>query len=120
MSSVHKALLLGGLTFSVTDTWKEVEAWWDECPEYDDLRKSLDEPSGVEEVDIVRRHYNCPLDIRYNTLDFSGTTVRQAIQKILKFYTHKTYRREIGDHTFFEGIEVFEGYSRRPRISLSS
>lgn len=102
--SIHPALLLGGLTFTVTDSWKQVEEWWDECPEYNDFRKQLDEPSGFTQMNLVKRHWNCPLDVRYRTVDFTGTTVRQAIQKILKFYTHKTYRREIGDHTFFEGL----------------
>jgi hypothetical protein len=120
MPTIHPALLLGGLTFNVTDSWKQLEEWWDECPEYNDLRKQLDEPSGLENVDIVKRHFTCPLDIRFRTLNFSGTTVRQAIQKILKFYTHKTYSREIGDHTFFEGIEVLEGVPRNPRLYLSS
>lgn len=117
---VHKALLLHGLTFDVTQSWGGVLEWWDECPEYDEMRKCLDEPSGLGQVDIVKRHFNCPLDVRYRTLDFTGTTVREAIQKILKFYTHKTYRREIGDHTFFEGVEVYEGIPRLPYIHLSS
>jgi hypothetical protein len=121
MSSVHTALLLGGLTFDVHSSWKEVEQWWDECPEYNDLRKQLDEPSGLDDVDIIYRHFNLPrLDMRWRILNFSGTTVRQAIQKILRFYTHKTYRREIGDHTFFEGIKPHRGIPRLPEISLSS
>ena len=116
--NIHKSLISGGLTFDVTDTWEQVQQWWDECPEYNDMRTKLDEPSNLTKVDIPRRHFVCPLDIRYSTLDFTGTTVRQAIQKILTFYTHKTYRKEIGDHIFFEGIE-YHGVNE-PIINLSS
>jgi hypothetical protein len=102
MTDIHPAI--NTLTFSITDTWDEVEKWWDENPEYEPLRKRLDEPSGLSLIKIPSRIFMVPLDIRYRVLDFTGTTVRQAFQKILTFYKHKTYRREVGDHTFFEGV----------------
>jgi hypothetical protein len=114
---IHPALSLGGLTFVVTDTWKQVQEWWDECPEYNELRKQLDEPSGLEAVVLVRRHYNCPLDVRYRLLDFTGTTVREAILRILRFYTHKTFRREIGGHTFFQGVFIENNIQTIPLFS---
>ena len=118
---IHPALLLHGLSFSVVDTWEEVLQWWAECPEYQEFITRLDEPSGLDKIELVKRHFMFPhLDVRFKLLDFSGTTVRQAIKKILKFYTHKTIRREIGDHTFFEGIEEYPDIPRHPRLHLSS
>jgi hypothetical protein len=103
MTQIHPAINI--LSFTITSTWDEVEEWWDENPEYDSMRTRLDEPSGLSLILIPSRIFMNPLDIRYRVLDFSGTTVRQAFQKILTFYKHKTYRREVGDHIFFEGID---------------
>jgi len=102
MAEIHPAI--NTLSFTITDTWDEVEKWWDENPDYEPLRKRLDEPSGLSLILIPTRIYMVPLDIRYRVLDFTGTTVKQAFQKILTFYKHKTYRREVGDHIFFEGV----------------
>jgi hypothetical protein len=41
----------------------------------------------------------------YRTVDFTNTSVEEAIRKILTFYKHKTYRRLIGQRIFFNGIE---------------
>jgi hypothetical protein len=80
---------------------------------------TLDEPSGLEHVLLEKRHFCVPLDIRFRVLDFTGTSVRQAIQKILTFYTHKTFRKEIGDHIYFDGIQEV-GHDNMPTVRLGS
>jgi hypothetical protein len=54
---------------------------------------------------------------KYRLIDFTGTTNEQAIKKILTFYKHKTIRRGVGDHIFFEGFDMIDG---KARISLGS
>ncbi len=76
---------------------------------FDDAQRAiLDQPSGLTNVLLISdiQKGKCRL------LDFTDTTIEQAINKILTFYKHKTYRRLIGDHIFFEGfIETEDGYN---------
>ena len=76
---------------------------------FDDMQRAiLDQQSGLTNVLLISdiQKGKCRL------LDFTGTTNEQAIKKILAFYKHKTYRRLINDHIFFEGfIETEDGYN---------
>ena len=105
------------LSFTITDTWEQTEAFWQELfdsqsccsdpnhKDYTDYRPQLDEPSGLTMVKLVIRHL--PFKSRtYKYLDLSDTTVKEAIQKVLKFYENKTIRKNVGDHIFFEGFYV--------------
>lgn len=71
----------------------------------------LDKPSGLTQV-LLCSNWR---DDKYRQVDFTGTTNEEAIKKILTFYKHKTYRRLIGDHIFFEGF-----YGADNKISLGS
>jgi hypothetical protein len=124
MDKVHPALRVGGLNFSVLDDVFGCIDWWladeENLGRYKEYLLKLNEPSGLGYVLLPKRHFLVPkVDIRYRIVDFSGTSVKQAIDKILKFYKHKTFRREIGDHTFFEGF-IMEGGDKLPRAFLGS
>lgn len=62
----------------------------------------LMKPSGLGKV-LIMSCWNGDSS-EYRLLDFTGTTNYEAIEKVLRFYKHKTYRRCIGDHTFFQGF----------------
>ena len=73
---------------------------------YTDHQKALlDAPSGLTEVFLCS---NWPE--KWRPLNFEGTTVHQAIQKIITFYGHRTHRRLIGNLTEFAGVEDADGY----------
>jgi hypothetical protein len=65
----------------------------------------LDTPSQLREVNLCSNWEKQS----YRTLNFEGTTVREAIQKILTFYSHNTHRRLIGDHICFAGLLDIDG-----------
>jgi hypothetical protein len=80
-------------TFHVTNRFEEIQ--------FDDEQRALlDAPSGLTDVLLLSNWFKQ----KHRLLDFTGTTNKEAIEKILKFYTHKTYRRCVGDHLFYEGI----------------
>jgi hypothetical protein len=66
----------------------------------DDISCFLSDPSGLGDVLLTSDWWND----KERLVSFKGTTVEQAIEKILTFYRHKTYRRGVGDHIFFEGF----------------
>lgn len=73
----------------------------------------LGNPSGLGQVLLCSDYWGN----KYRLLDFTGTTNEEAIRKILRFYKHKTYRRLVGDHTFFEGFYTDGEFQK---ISLGS
>jgi len=84
--------------FSVINAYEEVINSINE----DEEPIQLDAPSGLGKVLLCSNW----LEQRYRLIDFSNTTNKQAIEKILIFYKHKTYCRGIGDHIFFEGFMI--------------
>jgi len=62
----------------------------------------LDEPSGLTKVMLLSDWWKQT----HRLVDFTGTTNKEAIQKILYFYQHKGHRRGVGDHIFFEGFDT--------------
>jgi len=81
--------------FVTINEFKDIEA---EMSDGQKLR--LKKPSGLGEV-LLRTDY---FGGKCRRLDFTGTTNEEAIKKILTFYKHKTFRRMVGDHIFFEGF----------------
>lgn len=67
----------------------------------EEQKNILKKPSGLTEVLLLTSYKK---GNRYRRLDFTGTTNEEAIKKILKFYKHKLYRRQVGDHIYFEGF----------------
>jgi len=84
---------INNFEFCITDKFKDIE--FDE-----DQKALLDNPSGLTQVLLCSNWW----DKKYRRLDFTGTTNEEAIKKILTFYKHKTYRRLVGNHIFFEGF----------------
>ncbi len=72
----------------------------------DDQKALLGAPSELTEVFLC---YNWRQQ-KWRPLNFEGTTVQQAIQKIITFYGHRTHRRLIGNLTQFAGVEDADGY----------
>ena len=66
----------------------------------DDISCFLKDPSGLGHVLLTSDWWKD----EERLVSFKGTNVEQAIDKILRFYRHKTYRRGVGDHIFFEGF----------------
>jgi hypothetical protein len=64
------------------------------------VQTALTKPSNLTKVLLISDYWKD----KHRLLDFTGTTVKEAIDKIITFYKHKTYRRLVGDHTFFEGF----------------
>ncbi len=89
------------LRFAVVDPFEAIV--------FDNSQKAImDQQSGLTNVLLISNYEK----IKYRLLDFTGTTNEQAIKKILTFYKHKTYRRLIDNHIFFEGFHQTEdGYS---------
>lgn len=103
MSATTKDEGISNFEFVVTDTFENILTEMEE-----DQKALLDKPSGLTQV-ILCSNWR---DKKYRKVDFTGTTNEEAIKKILTFYKHKTYRRLIGDHTFFGGIDrLSEGES---------
>ena len=111
---IHPYLLNDKLFFCVLDTWDECVKLWKDDDATKDILLHLDEPSGLERVLLIR-YYDVEkdvdeekdkYDIRTNTLDFTATTVRGAILKVLQFYKKKQYRRDINDYIFFTGFQT--------------
>ena len=86
---------INNFEFNITDEFADILAEMEE-----DQKALLDKPSGLTQVLLCSNYW----DKKYRQVDFTGTTNEEAIKKILRFYKHKTYRRLVGDHTFFEGI----------------
>jgi len=89
--------------FSAGDTIEEII----KEPDHVELLACLAEPAGLTEVLLCKslRDFDNP---RYRRLDFTGLTVFEVLQRLVKFYSHKTFRRLLGDHHFFEGFEQAE------------
>jgi hypothetical protein len=103
MSATTKDEGISNFEFNVTDTFENVLEMMAE-----EQKALLGKPSGLTQV-ILCSNWR---DKKYRKVDFTGTTNEEAIKKILTFYKHKTYRRLIGDHTFFGGIDrLSEGES---------
>jgi hypothetical protein len=87
--------LLNDLTFCITDEFNDIEFT-------DDQYVLLNLPSELTYVLLCSDWWKQ----KYRELNFTNTTNKQAIEKILTFYKHKTFRRLIGDHIFFEGFDT--------------
>ena len=87
---------INSFEFRIIDTFEDILEEFDE-----DQKALLDKPSGLTQVLLCSNWWNQ----KYRQVDFTGTTCEEAIKKILVFYKHKTYRRGVGDHTFFEGFD---------------
>jgi hypothetical protein len=81
--------------FVITNEFKDIETKMSR-----EQTSRLNQPSGLGEV-LLRTDY---FGGKCRRLDFTGTTNEEAIKKILTFYKHKTFRRMVGDHIFFEGF----------------
>ena len=99
---------INNFVFNITDKFEDILKEMEE-----DQKAILDKPSGLTTA-MLCSYWNWWKQ-KYHVLDFTGTTNREAIKKILTFYEHKTHRRLVGDHIFFEGFEGAEN-----RISLGS
>lgn len=86
---------LNNFTFCVTDDFSDIEFTEEQLV-------LLNEPSELTFVLLCSDWWKQ----KYRELDFINTTNRQAIHKILTFYKHKTIRRLVGDHIFFEGFDT--------------
>jgi hypothetical protein len=84
--------------FCVTAKFEDIE--FDE-----EQRELLKKPSNLTDVLLISDYWGK----KYRLVDFTGTTNEEAIKKILTFYKHKTYRRGVGDHIFFEGFYIKDG-----------
>ncbi len=87
---------LNDLIFIVLGSYNDIEFT-------DEQRYILNQPSNLENV-LLCSNWDKQT---YRTLDFRRTTNEEAIKKILIFYKHKTFRRLIGNHIFFEGFIPF-------------
>lgn len=93
-------LRTGDLVFLVTESFEDIEF-------NDEQRNQLSHPSELTKVLLCSNWWKQ----KYKFIDFTGTSNKEAIEKILKFYKHKTFRRLIGDHIFFEGfLKDSDGY----------
>ena len=90
---------INNFEFNITNTFEEVLEMMEA-----EQKALLDKPSGLTQVLLCSNWW----DKKYRQVDFTGTTNEEAIKKILVFYKHKTYRRLVGDHTFFEGFDGAE------------
>ena len=86
---------LNFFTFNVCDTFNEIEFSYEQ-------KELLSMPSELNRVLLCSNWWKK----HYRLLDFSGTTNEEAIKKMLTFYKHKTFRRLVGDHLFFEGFRL--------------
>jgi len=68
-----------------------------------------DLPNPEETMNLTKiRLISSWLPRRERLLDVTGLNAKEVFQKILRFYKHKTFRRCIGDHIFFEGFNSDE------------
>jgi hypothetical protein len=86
------------ISFNVTDEFKNIKFKDFELP-------FLSQPSGLTQVLLYSNYWKK----EYRNLDFTGTTCEQAIKKILTFYKHKTYRRNIKEYTHCYGVYIEKG-----------
>jgi hypothetical protein len=104
--------------FNVTHTLDQlVERWLQEIAEnptdsdaFRQMIHSLDLPAGCRAAIILPSYFNEQYSYisRWRYLNLGeDATCRQVIQKILKFYSHKTIRRCMRGHHRFYG---FDGY----------
>ena len=108
-------ITLSRYEFSITSDFEDIE--FDE-----EQQQLLNEPSNLTKVLLISDYWGGrAMDLRKRKtrlLDFTGTTNEQAIKKILAFYKHKSFRRGVGDHTFFEGFTFTE--DGKAYVSLGS
>ncbi len=81
------------LVFLITNSYEDIDF-------NDEQRCQLSRPSELTNVLLCSNWWKQ----KYRLVDFTGTSNKEAIEKILKFYKHKTIRKLIGDHIFFEGF----------------
>ena len=81
------------LVFLITDSYEDIDF-------NDEQRYQLSHPSELTNVLLCSNWWKQ----KYRLVDFTGTSNKEAIEKILKFYKHKTFRKLVGDHIFFEGF----------------
>jgi hypothetical protein len=92
--------------FCVLDKFEDIEF-------NDEQRVLLNQPSHLTDVLLINNYWGGnAMDMKkrkYRLLNFTGTTNEEAIKKILTFYKHKTYRRLLSHHIFFEGFDFVDG-----------
>jgi hypothetical protein len=86
--------------FSAGDTIEEII----KDPSHKELLETLAEPAGFTEV-ILCKSYRRDESRGFRSLDFTGLTVFEVLQCLVRFYSNKTFMRLLGDHHFFEGFE---------------
>lgn len=92
---------MNNFEFNITDKFEEIEF-------NDEQKELLNKPSGLTQVLLLSNWYKQ----QHRLLDFCGTTNEEAIKKILVFYKHKTFLKNVGDHRFYEGFDKISGFRR--------
>ena len=87
-------------SFVVSDIFEEIEFSENE-------RLSLNEPSCLSQVRLLTDWWGD----KYEIIDFTGFTKRDAIIRILAFYEDENILTGIGDHIFYEGFHIIDGVS---------
>ena len=73
-------------------------------PDHVELLECLAEPAELSQV-LLCCSYKFFAARKWRSLDFTGLTVFEVLQRLVKFYSNKSFRRRLGDHHFFEGFE---------------
>jgi hypothetical protein len=88
---------MNALTFNIDDNPSVDQMYMD----FAGIMPPRNEPSNLTRV-LLCSHWQKQ---KYRELDFTGTTNGEAIQKLLTFYNHKTFRKNIGTHTLCIGFD---------------
>jgi hypothetical protein len=105
-------VVLDSISLVLGCSWDDNYLHWSEFPdEYSQLLSRLDEPSNLETMYLPYEssmrytgNNSWQTNFRHKILDVSGTTVKEAIIKILEFYTPKKIYMSLGDHCLSHGI----------------
>jgi hypothetical protein len=94
--------------FSAGDSIEEII----QDPAHAELLETLAEPAGLTGV-LLRKSNRLFSIMLYRRIDVTGLTVFEVLQRLVKFYSNKTFRRLLGDNHFFEGFEENDdGFTR--------
>jgi hypothetical protein len=94
--------------FSAGDSIEEII----KDPAHAELLETLAEPAGLTGV-LLRKSNRLFSIMLYRRIDVTGLTVFEVLQRLVKFYSNKTFRRLLGDNHFFEGFEENDdGFTR--------
>jgi hypothetical protein len=106
--AVDLECVINNFTFNVCDTIDEVI----KEPANRRFLQFLGDDCGLANIELPSE-WAMPFT-RHRMLHVIGDTNYRLIERILTFYKHKTFRRKIGDHRFFEGF-VKQGSDALPR-----